>query len=185
MLRESWKGMDCQRIDYSLTKGVRVHIWVVPAWGPSVGRIEMENEVAGRHYVESIESDNHQFGTANIWFPQSCVYESLRDGKSVEKEEVKVEVQSLNEPLPADTFRLAGMDIPVGWPISGYRLEGMSTWDGKEIEAKEPPAPPLAPVPRNSGWKLAVGAILLAIVAAMAIWRSFRKQKPEIQPPPG
>jgi hypothetical protein len=99
MRPDTWKGMDCQRIDYPT--GIdypNVRIWVVPAWGYSVGRIQ----IGADRFMRYVESNYRQFGPAKIWFPESCVYEDVADGKSVRKEEVAVQVVSLNEPLSPD-----------------------------------------------------------------------------------
>jgi hypothetical protein len=183
--RELWKGMDSQRIDYRFPPASAVREWVVPAWGPSVGRIEVEADVNGHHHHDWVESEYQQVGKAGVWFPRICTHESWTDGKLTDREVVDVEVLSLNEPLPADTFRLAGMNIPVGWPVTGFREEGMSTWDGKKVVPQTPSALP-KPLPPSTirGWLYAVSAVTLAVIAAMAIWRSFRKRDPET-PPPG
>ena len=182
---DSWKGMGCLRIDYTQTQGAKVRIWIVPAWGPSVARIEVTDEAGGSSYLEYVESDCKQFGAAGIWFPQTCFWEQRMDGKSLQKEEADVKVQSLNEPLSPTLFKLGSMDIPVGWPISGYRKEGLSYWDGKEIVAKDPPASPLASFGRESpanNWPYVIGAVAFALLAAGTIWFYFAQKKPASGP---
>ncbi len=180
MRREIWKGMDCRRIEYILPPTSSVRIWIVQDWGPSVGRIETEDVVNGHHHFDSVESDYQQIGDHGLWFPLSCTRDSYFDSKDTEKEVVNVQVTSLNEPISPDVFRMKGMNIPVGWPIAGFRNEGFSYWNGKEVvpEDPSPHGPPLAAAPSLAArWPYAVAAITLAVIGMVSLgWYMLRKK---------
>ncbi len=191
MEQGSWKEVECRVIHFRFpqwNQGVRV--WVVPAWGPSVvrietsGKIEREGPTKGLDYQDSVESDYKPVGAAPVWFPRTCVYERRIGGKVYEREVADVEVRSLNEPLPPDVFKLAGMDIPPKTAVVGYRKEGLSYWDGKTIVPQDPPLT-LPVVPSvgfgsiSDNWPYIVSAVVFALTGAGAILLYLRQRHPK------
>ncbi len=179
--RLSWKELDAWRIDYVTLKGRPVRMWMVPAYGPSLARLETELDVDGQHYFFSVESAFRQHATSGLWFPSTVTSEQHIDGVLEEKEVVDVQVVSLNEPLDPVVFTLAGMDIPKDTPITGIKSSDGSTffWNGKEIVPQvEQPRNKYTSNPTTRRWLFIVNAVFLALVAAVLFWRSRRQQKP-------
>jgi hypothetical protein len=176
--RGSWQGRDCWQVDYRDLRGTSYRYYVDPERGPSVIRLEVSWDDAGRHFVDAVETDLAVFGPTRAWFPRSCVYVRTQDGRHVEKEIVDVEVVALNEPLAADAFKLAGMNIPPDTLIAGlHDPRGLLFWDGKEIVPESAlPGDEYASGPATRRWLLLANAVFFAGVAAFLLWR-YRLQR--------
>lgn len=98
---------------YASTSGAD-EVWVCPSRSYNVSRIvrrARDGNVRGRLDVDLSEVS----GVG--WFPRRVSY-SERDGDAVEKSEsLVVDVVQLNEELPPDTWKFAGMGAPVGQTI--------------------------------------------------------------------
>jgi len=177
---DTWEEMDCWRVEYVTLNDVRIRIWIVPAQGPSVVRMEQEWHAKGKrdgHFLDRIEVGLSRVEPAGIWYPESIVYERTKDGVSLEREVVDVVVRSMNEPLDSSTFQLIGMGIPAGTPVSGYLdPRGSVEWDGREIVATSVSDHFLPPIEQEKRRSLLLigNAILLALLGAFFLWRYLK-----------
>ncbi|HBI45345.1 MAG TPA: hypothetical protein DDY78_21210 [Planctomycetales bacterium] len=189
---DTWKGVECRRIDFKNPAGMDGRIWIVPAWGPNVVRIQTEGDGRGHHYLFSVESEYQKIEPSGIWYPQTCTFERRADNKLEEKEEIGVQVLSMNEPVDPNAFRLAGMEIPAGTYVAGFRAEGPSTWNGKELVPQAPPdlltnraKPGAVPWTQSEKWPYAIGSLILALFAAGAVWLYTISNKHKPRPEKG
>jgi hypothetical protein len=146
--KSKWNGHDVFLVRFAVTtygKPKRTY-YIVPAMDHSVVRVDFERtDDGGRKFAGSLKCDMMRYGKAGIWFPKSYLLEAFVDGKVHVRETMKLTDVTINEPLPANTFRLAGMKLPVGWPIRGSALPNKNKayeWNGKSpVEEKPAPAP--------------------------------------------
>jgi hypothetical protein len=83
--------------------------------------------------------------SSGCWYPAKWVYERHENGKLTKKEEVSVELISLNEPIDPALFTLNGLerlkpDTRVNWLASSPPppAEGSLLWNGKDIVSGRP-----------------------------------------------
>lgn len=186
--KTKWNGYDAYIIRFVLTTGdkAKYAYWLVPAMDYSVVRVDGESESMGRKTSLSLKSEMERHGKPGIWFPKSYVAESHIDGKLAWSDTVSVTDVTINQPLPADTFRLAGMNIPAGWPIKGSALPDKTKqyeWDGKKIVERGAPkgkAPPdeasSAPPGSSQRGLFLTGAGVLALGGTVALALAYRKR---------
>ena len=133
---DEFHGRNCWLVQYRNSADFPVRYWVDPNQGPSVVRMECDlfggtpNEV-----LASMESDYSWHEKSKYWYPLRLTYAAkYRDGGS-SKEEVDVEVVSINEGLRSEDFQLVGMGIEHGTRITtDEEIVGTAYWNGKEIE---------------------------------------------------
>jgi hypothetical protein len=178
--KTNWNGKDCLRIDYSFLGGnSKVRMWVAPDRGPSIVRMEIESRGRGKHLVDTVECEFAAPHRSGYWYPTSCVYERKIDGKTTERELVTVEILSLNEALPTEVFKIAGMGIPKGTPVTGLpNARGSRSWDGETAV----PLPKTQPEPEAAApdWKrrLLLGtSVACAGFAGFFIWRALLRKR--------
>jgi len=121
-----WKEEDAWLMRYRLLQGsgVDVRAWVVPKWGPSVTRIEAEWKVPQGVYLDSVECTYQQTQPQGKWYPKTCGYQRKLNGKPVKEEDLEVDSIAFDDIVPADAFRLTGMEIPRGMEILGLNVPG-------------------------------------------------------------
>jgi hypothetical protein len=180
--RARWKEHDCYIIRYTnlMKSKPKVAIWVVPSMDHSVVRIEVESSSDGDHSKTWIESDLKRYGKAGIWYPTSCTYANYKNGNLHQRELIEISEATLNEPIAPDTFRMIGMDIPPGTPVSGSALPPRRhLWDGRAIVRQAMPAVPESPPPQSSANRslLLVAGLVLMFVATTFVYLFFRKRK--------
>ena len=76
----------------------------------------------------------------------------------------------INEALPPDTFRFAGMNIPAGWPVRGSALpepRKLYEWDGNAII--DPGAKKAPPVKMSSATEPPNRATLLTAAGGLSV----------------
>lgn len=176
-----WEGRPCSLIAFDLlarTGRVGVKFWVVPEWGPSIARIETTE---GR-LADSVSMTYEQDADSGIWYPKDCTYERKKDGVLSDREIVNVDLISLNQEIDPDVFRLRGLGVPVGTPVSGLpemRSGNSYVWTGSEIEEVKEESPGaldrLPPAKEGVGRLLKVNAILFGLIAAFCLWRYLRR----------
>jgi hypothetical protein len=148
--RVQWRDLESFQITYQLpsTPGYGanacVRIWILPDRGPSVLRIEGEWDVQDNHYFDSVESDLRQIIPSGLWYPQTVTYERRINGESLDKEVTDVQEVSLNEPISAEVFTLAGLNLPVNKPVfvldkkrsDDNSKNGFQYWNGEKLIPK-------------------------------------------------
>ncbi len=177
---DRWKGVDCWVISFHKNTRQRVYceLWVVPSHGYNVARNILESHLGGKPYRRTLEIEAAPVGNSGLWFPRTCTYEAMSDGKLIKKEELRVTNVSLNEPIDDKVFTLAGMDIAPDTPIAGKLPDGRPhvwTWTGSSVvDHVNPTFIPEVPPPSRRGWLIAT-AVACAIVATVALAIYFRR----------
>ena len=140
-------GRPCWRVLFTWENGFQETIWVDPARGPGVVRLENRH---GRS-VREVVSDLHKVEGTEHWFPKRVRYSERRGDEEREWEEVEVTKVRLNVPIPAETFTVAGVrpleGVAADIPGKGFR------WyvGGKMVPASAlPPPTGLLPPPAES-----------------------------------
>ena len=177
--RVTHQGIDCLQSDYERNSGSKVRCLVAPEMDYAPVRVESEFVVNNMRYQDSVSIKNERHRPSNIWFPVECWYQRLEDGKVTREEQLKVTVVSLNEPIPPETFTLAGMGIPPGVHVSRVpedeHLVGVNVWNGREVvheEGDDETVPGAVPPPGSARPViLTFFSIVLAVIAAAALWR--------------
>jgi hypothetical protein len=166
--RGRWQGKEAYKISYTASRGQKVSAWIVPAYGPSVVRLEIRSG----DIFDWIECHYELY--AGFWYPAQQIYERLQGGKSETKEIAAVEVLSLNKPLDPDPdiFRFRSMKIPANTRVSTDK--GVMLWNGAELVPEEAP---LRNVYRSGvglrQWLLWGTSLVLALLAAFFVYRYF------------
>jgi hypothetical protein len=183
VVADRWQDQACWRVEFDTLKGVKVRLWIVPAWGHGVAKVDITfvgppNTVS----AESVESEFARFGAAGIWFPKKCHYRQTVNGKLIDQEVVEVTVKSLNQPIPAVVFTLAGMDIPKGTSlVVGGKRPDILRWDGQATETHplKNQTAPLNPTDAGKGavnTKLLAASVSAALLGAGALVLYFRRK---------
>src|SRR5581483_3462504 len=134
-------------------------------------------------YRRTLEIEAAPVGNSGLWFPRTCNYEAMYDGKLIKKEELRVTNVSLNESIDDKVFTLAGMEIAPDTTIAGKLPDGRPhvwTWTGTSVvDHVNPKFIPEPPAPSKRGWLIAT-AVACAIVAtaALAIYLRRGRLKP-------
>ncbi len=128
-------GRKCTRISLSLTSGVRCCVWMAPDAGCSIVRCTSESAGAGGVDVSSeVDLEVKEWRMSGLWFPVSYDHVLRIDGEVYQRDCASLRINSLNEPLPADTFELAGIGIPPGRSVVTVPSDdGKAIWDGKAV----------------------------------------------------
>lgn len=174
-----WQGKPCKLVNYRSVSDIPVRIWIVPDYGNAVVKIERAESTPLGELVDSVESE-YTAVRPDLWFPRRCTYRRTIAGEEHEREEVDVDVKSLNQPVSSSAFRLEGMDLPVGVSVvgvPGYVGRPM-LWDGNNLNLDpvyQKPRPSVVRGPSGPGfpWK-STGAVVLALAAAILAWRAVR-----------
>lgn len=172
-------GRPCRVIKYRTLEGVNIRAWIVPEWGPSVAKFEQDSRFPELHSFSVVECSYRRDPSSQIWYPETYAFRRLLNDQLKEEEHTKVTVHSINTPIPAETFRLIGMDIPPATLIAGPPDTSLSgEWNGKSIVhgARIGPVTSLSTQDlqgsRASRRALFfVNAIVLSIIAGFFLWR--------------
>ena len=187
--KNKWNGKDAFIVRFEAKSGPKIKyaLWIVPSMDYSVVQSAKESEDgSGTKYASILKCEMEKYGKPGTWFPKSYAAEDVSVGKTLWREKMELSDVTINEPLPANTFKLAGMNIPVGWPIYGSALPDKRKrykWDGSKIvesdspKAKDQPksssAAPTNGTPRGV---LLAGAGGLAIAGTLTLGLFFRKR---------
>ncbi len=140
--QEMWKGQDCYRIVFKTERGPTAQIWIVPAWGGSVVKVQLSGQTkAGKPLIatpliETVETEVAPAGPGGIWFPRVCTYTRTLGGELEKRQVAKVEVVSINQPIDPRAFSLAGMDLPARTPVvtgQANPKKAILSWDGEKL----------------------------------------------------
>ena len=117
--------------------------WFVPEMNYFVLRRESTfvRPNTGTTVIDSVSQSPELNASSNIWYPKDSIYERFVDGKLEIREETRISVISLNEPLSPEVFSIAGIDaIPVGAPVIRMGKDEvdeanaeLQTWNGTEV----------------------------------------------------
>ncbi len=174
-------GVECQLVRITMKKGQKVAYWISPSEQYAVKRAEIASTAGGRFWESRIEATGQVHQPSGIWFPTRCKYRQQIDGQLESEEVVDVRVISLNEKIPDETFTLAGMNLPVGLPVTDSRGVGdplTMKWDGTQLVPRPDALPGSRELERaevaQSTQRRAVWfgfSVLFAVVAALLVWR--------------
>lgn len=171
------QGRPCQRISWRSTEGTDLRVWIDPERGPSIVRLQEAAAPPGQtSALTEVELQRHE--ATGLWFPSKIVDTQWDGPKKTYEAVTLVRVKSLNQPLDAKTFTMAGLDIPKGKCIRVEDKPGNLIWDGtKAVPTEAPPrrARELAKLDQAASrwsWKsslLIANAVLLAGFGALAL----------------
>jgi hypothetical protein len=175
--KTKWNGNEAYIVRFTATSGPKAKFayWIVPEMDHSVVRCEHEGQDdAGKKYLASLKCEIEKYGKPGIWFPKAYVAEGTSGEKSLWRETMHLTDVKINEDLPPDTFKLIGMNIPVGWPIYGTAVPDKNKkykWDGSKMIESTPPnakdqPKQTASAPLEEG---SAKTILLTAAAALAV----------------
>lgn len=149
--------------------GLVTRAWIVPSMGYGVVRLETDFDKDGHTSRARLVLGLEKVPDTETWFPARWEFEQIIDGITKYLESATIQVKSLNVKLPPDTFTLAGVDVPAGWPISDMRGDGRQfIWDGKQLISAEQP---LQQAAAGRNWPLLALSLIMAAVAALLLWR--------------
>ncbi len=164
-------------------------IWFTITADPNRGFEVTEIESMGKDFRESVRAVLKRW--EKTWYPERITFEQWFGNKRTVFEEVVVKSATFNQPIPPETFTLAGLKMLPGHPIrvdSKLRIERVN--DGKigphdsDTPLSDPTPPPsAAPVRvaepgewRVNPWLLTAGAAL-AIAAIVLLVYKYRTRR--------
>ncbi len=185
---QTWKGQDCYRIDFELRPKVMAQVWMVPAWGDNVVRVQLSGVTkAGTSLVDTVDTEVARAGVDGVWFPKVCTYTRMMGGELEARQVAKIEAISLNRPIDPRVFTLSGMDLPAPIPVLSDNPDPRKpvvAWDGKRLvdasryisAGRSHPSVIVRPDPAGPYrvW-LWVASGVAAAVAVLAVWRLRRQ----------
>lgn len=166
--QETLDGRKMWRVEYVRISGGTSRMWIDPDRAHNLVKAEAEYQRRGSTYLDSIECQLAQFDEGGVWFPQEVVYRRQRDGELLMEEKATVKQAVFNQGVEAQSFELAGMDIPPDTALDESPPQRPSRiWDGKSITVpSSPPGPVLTPA-RSSPWRAYLIAANLAFLAIL------------------
>jgi hypothetical protein len=166
---EVYEGVACVRAAFRRRDGLEGVIRIAPDRGPSVVAIL----IRGDGIEQEVRSRIEKHPASGLWFPTQCRHIRREDGKVHTDETLTVKVQSLNQPLPAETFTFAGMGLPNGTEVSSIGLGEPTTlfWTGAELL----PGYPVDSGGGSSPWWLWVAGVSAVLIGVVLVVRSFRR----------
>jgi len=178
--QEQLSGAACTVVTITRLNGGVIQVWIAPERDFSVLRMEGEiSDGRGSKRFDTVDVDVALHEPSGLWFPvhSHCRNGSRNDaGEKLERDEdCAIEVISLNQPIPPEVFTFAGIGVPVGWPVSDHTrpdIDGQLAWDGRAVASVERAADTARAATRTNVVYL-VGALLLAAVASLLLWRFF------------
>jgi hypothetical protein len=134
----TFSNIPCWRVDYK-QGNVDHSIWLSQSETSRVLCVEGRFSLDSMLFVDQVIVDDDLF-EGKIYFPKTLHYKRLENGKVTRLVKTEIEVISLNQPLPADTFSPKGVsflkpDTPVAWHLDRDRPfpEGELIWDGDNV----------------------------------------------------
>lgn len=140
---ERLNGLDCRVLRWTNKNGARVGVWVCPAQGYNVLRIEARSPAGQKpEHVQSVSSELSQSQPSGLWFPRRVVYEDRPGGELREREVVDITEVQLNEAIPPETFTLDGIKLRAGAYIANQGDRKKSGFWDPATQTITPPSPP-------------------------------------------
>ena len=130
-----YQGLNCCLIKYTAKSNAKISMWISPEFDYNPLRMESEVDVSGDRYHNSVECRLGQLSDNTAWLPEWCHYTMRLNDRLVQEEQLKIKLNSVNVPLPADIFTVDGLGIPSGIHITRLPRDprGEVYWDGKKI----------------------------------------------------
>ncbi|MDR1922858.1 MAG: hypothetical protein LBQ66_00670 [Planctomycetaceae bacterium] len=127
----------CWRVNY-VVDSIDHYIWLDQSNINRVVCVEGHFKSGDILFVDQVVPEGDLFGDQKIWFPGKLHYKRTENNIVTRSSEEVIEVISLNESLPADTFSpktIVKPDTPVAWHLDRDRPfpEGELVWDGEKI----------------------------------------------------
>ncbi len=172
-------GDRCKLVQYTRKDGLRARIWICPHKDFSVVKMQLEDTTSQPHYLDTISVSVSRHQPSGLWFPTGHTYTRFVRGKLTREQRAAIKVVSLNEPLPEDTFTLAGIGVPAGQRVHrvpeppGARAE---YWDGENIVPLEAEGTIPDQVYSTTRLVLAAVSVIGAIVVVIVSVRFRRRQ---------
>jgi hypothetical protein len=127
----------CWRVRHISAKGALLSLLIAPERGHSVLEAVWETDRAFEQPVlNTVVNQVQQYGTEGIWFPYTSRYTRKLGDKVVISESYEVVRAEFNIPIPAETFALAGLELPVGTMVyesPPRRVPTQQYWDGEKL----------------------------------------------------
>jgi hypothetical protein len=170
--RTVWKGKVAWTKSFQLKHGPVKRMTYVPEQGNSLVKAELTDETT----YQFVEAEPRKFGAKGTWFPGKLVCQRMERGELIENYTLEISNGEFNEPIPSQTFKLLGMDIPPKTPMSVHTPgdNGIYYWDGKKIapverktEPKEVDKAPEDASPRRNG--MATLSVSFGLLGAIAV----------------
>lgn len=176
---EKYGGKDCWVIRFAINPPdhkTQVAAWISPAEGNSVVRIELTQPVEGTPSRWVVSSEVTTWPPAKVWYPRTVKFEEYRGDKLVQHETADVTEASLNQPIPAETFTLAGIQMKADTYVrqpsdgeSGFWRDGKIDTSNKSVfKDTTPPAPVGSSESKVNYWLVAV-CVVLALAAVIVV----------------
>lgn len=163
---------------FTLKDGQEASFWVNPAKGYAVVR----SVIKADEIVDEIVCDVEKHADSGLYFPTHYVYTRSYDGKETSREDLTIDVISLNKPIDGSRFELASLGIPVGTPVyEPLNPRPGRIWDGHRVIDRQS----LRPVKATGAahgfsirLQLSLALFVLAcIFTALFIWLGRRKRR--------
>lgn len=183
-----WENTDAWKVSFEITRagGAAMSYWVVPSWGYSVVKMELKSDDDGVAKKFSVQCAVKEVAKG-IWFPSEVHWQDVAGEAWKRKEDLRIEVVSINRPIDQSIFGPGTMGIPPGTDVARVVSgtgSGPLKWDGKAIvpRSREEALARLA-VPDGSGHRLRpmvmlATSLLLALAGLAGLWwRHLRSRR--------
>lgn len=162
------EGKPCRLITISTPNAVVRKMWFSKDEGGSLVKITVEKDA---NYRMAMEVAVSQDPATSIWFPKQVKFERIEAGTLRTGEEVRVNAVTFNQPIADRVFTIAGMNVPVGWPVYD-QIDGTGeqlAWDGERVVAVQA----TVKQSKRGGYRryYLVASLGLAVVAGILLWR--------------
>ena len=177
--------IECKKLSFVSDGGLPTRVWVAPAMGYSVVRMEHDWKSKSHDYLDRTDVVVEEYQDTGIWFPVSAGWQRIQDSKvTTMRETVEVEILSLNEPLDPKFFSIADLNVPVGTFVNRRPYSGSFVWDGEQVvdeksaELLDERVDERVDESGASGRRLALlaTALLLAVLCGVFLWRHFGRE---------
>lgn len=164
-------------VSYEAPSGALVRYATIPERDHAVPWMSITaKDDTGREYTDRIHSQYASYAGGTIWFPTRCEYTRSYGDRVVEKESLAIDVVALDKSVPADTFRLAGLNLDAGTPVLKQSDGQLYVWDGGQVLDWR-----AYKVARERWWqRQRFGLIAVSVVAAsiaLLTYRWLRRQR--------
>jgi hypothetical protein len=187
------KSASSWRIEYERSDGTAVMLLIDPAKGDSLVEASFKCSTReGELSVERVVNEMTQYGSEQIWFPQTVTFSHSIGDREAEGATYTVRRAEFNIDIDPSTFTLAGMNIPPGTMVEEIPQTdaGIRYWDGTELRTEAELRPrnvlELETTTPKSGVKwgliLAGNVLLLFAFVSFVIWRHSIARRSEIGP---
>jgi hypothetical protein len=183
---EEWRGILCKKLTFSRQDSSdQGAYWVAPPMGHSVLRAVLEYGEGDTSGVLAGEFEVEEWRGSGIWFPKRAVRESQDAAGSVlRREEMTIDVFSINESLDPGLFTLEAISPPPNTRVFYNPTRGSDLtkwiWNGSEVVALDRETTrTVSQGPNATGryrWLLLANAFILTIICTVCLWWAFRRR---------